>query len=112
MLVLERVHRRPEPVVRECCQLALLDQPLERLLDEVLAFFDVVEELTAEDEEAGVDPEIERRHVLRRSSPCALVELDDVEVVCRARGEEEADVVARLSVSIISGSGASVRPSP
>ncbi len=85
-----------KPVVRDMRQLALFDQALEGLLDEVLAFADVVEELTPEDEEAGVDPEIERRHVLHVRRLMGFVERDDVEVVSRAGGEEEPDVVARF----------------
>src|SRR5690348_3046313 len=55
--VLHRVHRRPEAVIWIGDQLALFDQAVERLLYEVLAFFDEVEDLPAEDEVAGVDPD-------------------------------------------------------
>src|SRR5215813_1866618 len=52
---LRRVHRHPETVVRVREQLVLLHESAERLLDELFAFLDVVEDLTAEREEPGVD---------------------------------------------------------
>src|SRR5689334_25255233 len=62
--VLEGVHRRPESVVLVGHQLVLLDQPPERLLDQLLARPDVVEDLTPEEEVAAVDPDIRRPHVV------------------------------------------------
>src|SRR5262245_48846063 len=56
--VLERVHRAPEARVLVRQQLALRDQPAERLLDEILAVLDVVEDLLPEDEEAPVGPDV------------------------------------------------------
>ena len=53
--LLERVHAGPEAVVRVGDQLSLRGQPLERLLHEVLALADVVEDLAAQHEEAAVD---------------------------------------------------------
>src|SRR5437764_14111042 len=44
-LVLERVHGAPESVVPIHRKEALLDEPLERLLDELVALLDVVEDV-------------------------------------------------------------------
>ena len=57
-LVLEGVHRLPEALVAIDSELALRDQSLERLLDQFVAFLDVVEDLAAQAEEAAVDPEL------------------------------------------------------
>jgi hypothetical protein len=45
LLVLEGVHRRPEPLVAVGEQQVLLDEALERLLDQLLPFADEVEDL-------------------------------------------------------------------
>src|SRR3954470_17638429 len=50
-LVLERVHRAPEPVVGVCQQPLRLDEPGERLDDELLARVHVLEDLSAQGEE-------------------------------------------------------------
>src|SRR5215831_13713908 len=57
LVLLEGVHA-PEAVVPVSDELLLLDQAMERLLDQLLALFDVVEDLAPEDEEAAVDQEI------------------------------------------------------
>ncbi len=95
LLVLERVHRRPEAVVPEGHQPALLDQPPERLLDELLALADVVEDLPAEDEVAAVDPGRALANVADRLHRASVVGLHEVERVGRAHGEEGGDVVRR-----------------
>src|SRR5688572_2152572 len=49
LLVLERVHRRPEAVVTLGQDLLVLHEPRERLVDQVLARSDVVDDLGAHD---------------------------------------------------------------
>src|SRR4051812_43356358 len=44
LLILERVHRLPEAVVLVRHQLTLLDQPVERLVHELLALIHVIED--------------------------------------------------------------------
>ena len=58
LLVLQRVHRPPEAFMPECHELVGLDQPLERRLDQFVAFPYVVENLLPEDKVATIDPEI------------------------------------------------------
>src|SRR5687768_14991572 len=55
--VFERVHAGPVAVVWIGEQLFLGDQPLERLLDELLARLQVREDVMAKDKEAAVDPQ-------------------------------------------------------
>ena len=57
-LVLQGVHRLPKALMPQHSELALCDKPLERLLDQFLAFFDHVEHVAAKAEEAPVDPEL------------------------------------------------------
>ena len=56
--VLDRVHRAEEALVGERDDLATWDQPRERLLDELVAGLDPVEELAPAHEEAAVDPHV------------------------------------------------------
>src|SRR5262249_39980120 len=56
LLILERVHRRPESRVLVREELVRSAETPERLLDQVFALLDVVEDLGAEDEVATVDP--------------------------------------------------------
>jgi hypothetical protein len=56
LLGLDRVHRLPEAVVGVSEKLASLDQARERLLDEVLAGLDRIEDVPSEHEEPTVDP--------------------------------------------------------
>src|SRR5262245_2053275 len=51
-LVLQRVHRLPETLVPERAQLALGCEPRKRLLDQLLAFADIVEDAPVHHEEA------------------------------------------------------------
>src|SRR3954451_21236192 len=56
LLVLERIHAGPEAIVRVGEQPPGACQPLERLLDELLARPHPLEDLRPQDEEAAVDP--------------------------------------------------------
>ena len=58
LLVLERVHRRPEALVALGQQLPGGEQSMERLLHEVLAGPQLVEDLRAQHEVAAVDPDV------------------------------------------------------
>src|SRR6187549_50131 len=53
--LLEGVHAGPEAVIRIGVQLALLDEPAERLLHQFFAVLHVIEDAVLEDEEATVD---------------------------------------------------------
>ena len=61
-----RVHARPEPVVTEHRQLLVVREPDERttLEDAALVLVDVVEELSAEEEVAAVDPPLAQLRLL------------------------------------------------
>ena len=86
---------------------------LERLLDEVLAGAELVEELPAQDEVAAVDPDVGARHVAHRRDAAVVVHRDHVEAVVRADREEARRHVARpLARPIIAGRSASVSVSP
>src|SRR5262249_39661876 len=61
--VLDRVHRAEEAVVRVRDQLAARDEAFERLLDELVTWFDDVEDLATEDEEPTVDADVGKAHV-------------------------------------------------
>src|SRR4051794_32206652 len=58
LLLLERVHAQEEAIVLVSDQLLLLDQPLERFLDELLAGADHVEDRGPQDEEPGIHPDV------------------------------------------------------
>ena len=58
LFVPQRIHGAPEALVLEAQELISLDQPLERRLNQFLAFAHVVEDLRAEHKEAPVDPEV------------------------------------------------------
>ena len=90
LLLLQRVHRRPEAVVAVREQLVGRGQPVERLLDEVLTGVQLVEELGAHDEVAAVDPDVRPRDVAHLAHAAVVVDRDDVEAVVRAHGEEAA----------------------
>jgi hypothetical protein len=57
LLFLEGVHH-PEPVVAVPEELMLLDEPSERLVDELVSRVDVVKQLSAERKIAAVDREV------------------------------------------------------
>ncbi len=88
LLVLERVHRRPEPLVALSEDLPRRQQPLQRFLDEVLARAKLVEELPAEDEVAAVDPDVGPHHVAHGPNPPVRLHRDHVEAVVRAHREK------------------------
>src|SRR4029078_2727567 len=84
----------PEAGVLECEQLVGPDEPIERLLDQLLALPDVVEDSGTEGEEASVDPEPGAAHV-----PYALHELvvahgHHVKRVVRPDGHKAGELVA------------------
>ena len=69
-LVLQRVHRPPEAVMPEGEQLIVLDQTLEGFFDQLFAVTQIVENLSAKDEAAAVDPEIDVLGCPDGGSPC------------------------------------------
>ena len=88
LLVLQRVHRGPESLVPLREHLAGRHQPLQRLLDEVLAGSQLVEELPAQDEVTAVDPDVGAHHVAHRPDAAVVGHRDHVEAVVRAHREE------------------------
>src|SRR5262245_17566791 len=85
LLVLERVHARPEPVVAIGEQLPFHDQAMEGFLDELLAVLDVAEdvllegEVTAVDQDTGVGDVADAGHDavrLQRHDMKCLIRLD------------------------------------
>ena len=92
-------------------QLALLDQPLERLDHQLLALVDVVEDLVAEDEVAAVDPDVgvgAGAHALRPRRPSSNSTRWKVSGGRTARKQPVLPLAPEAS--IISGSGASRQP--
>ena len=91
--------------------MSLLDQAIERLEDQFFALANEIEDLVAEDEEAAVDPDfrfLARTKLLDRA---LAVEFGEMESEGRMNCNEAADLSAFAKRSIMSGSGASVRPS-
>ena len=81
---------------RENNETAFRDQPLERLVNEFVSFFDVVEDLLSEDEVAPVDPHlgfVARAHCADRA---VLVEARQMERDGRVNGDEAGDLSALL----------------
>ena len=54
LLVLESIHTGPEALILVCQQLALSDETLERLLDQLFTILDVPEDVPAENKKASV----------------------------------------------------------
>jgi hypothetical protein len=96
--VLEGVDAAPEPVVIMRHQLALLDQTLERLLDEFLAFPDVVEDLAAEDEIPAVDPGIGGNDVVDAEDGSVRRPRHEVEAVVGTNRQKGPDAVGALEL--------------
>src|SRR3954463_1306760 len=92
--VLERVHRRPEARVPVGQELAVRDQPLERLLDQLVAWLQVVEDLPAQDEVPAVDPDVGIVDVRDAGDEPLFARVDDVERIRGPDGEERRDLVA------------------
>src|SRR6185503_2438047 len=93
LLLLERVHTRPEPVVAVRDQLLLADQALEGLIDELFAVLDVIENLTLEGKKAAIDPEICAAHVTNVTDERVVVQRNRMEALTRAHAEEAGDFV-------------------
>src|SRR5438309_1474018 len=88
LLVLEGVHRCPEPGVAVGAQLLQPDETLEGLLDELFAFLDVVEDLALEGEEAAVDPDTRIGDVANVAHARVVAERDGVEALTRTDADE------------------------
>src|SRR3954453_16685758 len=96
VLLLERVHRRPEALVAIRDQLARRDQPAERLLDELLTLLEVVEDVVAEDQVAAVDPQGAVVHRPDAGDRPVRVRLEDVGGEARLDGEHAGDLALAL----------------
>ena len=93
--VLDRVHRPEEPVVRIRDELVPRDQPRERLLDQLVARLDQVEDLAPEDEEAAVDADVQSDSCPRRASTVpSLVGRHEMGVELRPHREEHRRLLA------------------
>src|SRR4026209_453273 len=93
LLVLERIHRRPEPLIAIPSQPSESDQSLERLLDEFFAVLHGVEDLTLEHEEPAIDQNSGIADVANVPDPVSLTERHDVEALAGADAEEAGDGV-------------------
>src|SRR6266487_19887 len=93
----QRVHRRPEAGVRVGDQLALLDQPLERLDHQLLTLVEIVEDVPPEDEVAAVDPQPGALDVADAGDQAVLL-VDERERVVRLHAQERGDGVAAAKV--------------
>src|SRR3954453_3459816 len=96
VLLLQRVHRRPEALVAIRDQLARRDQPAERLLDELLTLLEVVEDVVAEDQVAAVDPQGAVVHRPDVGDRPVGVRLEDVGGEARLDGEHARDLALAL----------------
>ena len=112
LLVLQRVHRRPEAGVTLTDELIGLHQPTERLLDEVLTWLELIEQLGPHDEVPAVDPDVRRGHIADPVDEPTFVHRNDVEAVVGRTARKLAVTPAALVRSIIAGRSASVSVSP
>src|SRR5207245_9779812 len=93
LLVLERVHGYPEPVVAVGEELVLSHEPLERVHHEVSTVSQIVEDLGLEDEVAAVDTEARLPDVLDAGHLAAVARRDEVVAQLRRHAQEARDVV-------------------
>src|SRR5713101_777415 len=98
LLVLERVHRGPEPIVVVGDQLPLLDQPTERPVDQLFPVPEVAEDVALEDEVASVDPNRTLVHVLDPGHAVPVTQRDDVETEVGPDADETGDRVVATKV--------------
>ena len=96
LLILEGVHRLPVAEVPMRQQLALGDEPLERLHDEFVAGMDVVEDLAAEREVAGVEPDRRVGERLDRGAQSVIGHARHMERLGRVDDHERADQAAGM----------------
>src|SRR5216684_3397474 len=98
LLVLERVHRGPEPVVAVRDQPPLLDQPTEGLVHQLLPLPEILEDVALEDEVASVDPNRTLVHVLNPGHYVPVAQRDDVKTQARPDAHETRDRVVTTKV--------------
>src|SRR5678815_176631 len=79
LLFLECVHASPKTIMRKRDQLLILNQAMERLLDQFLAIFHVAKNLTAKNEESPVDPIARFPNMFHAFHHAVLVSLDQME---------------------------------
>src|SRR5262249_40733274 len=94
LFVPQRIHGAPEALVLQAQELVGLDQPLERRLNQFLAFAHVVEDIRAEHKEAPVDPEV---GIPARANPVDLAVLryfDEMQTEGRPHGKKAGDLPA------------------
>src|SRR4051794_9780407 len=78
LLLFVGVHTGPEAVVDKTCQLALFDQALKRLIDQLLARSNTVENLALEYEEATVDPHLRLPDIMDRGDQPIVLGRDEM----------------------------------
>src|SRR6266446_224057 len=81
-----------------CGQLLQLDEPLEGLLDELLALLEVIEDLSLEREEAPVDPEVGAPDVADVADEGVVGERDGMEALAGTDAEEAGDLALLAEV--------------
>ena len=79
-------------------QLLDTDEPLKGLLDEFLAFLEVVEDLALESEEAAVDPEVSPADTADVLDEVVVAERDRMKALTRTYADEAADLVLPVEV--------------
>src|SRR5207245_1197803 len=98
LLVLGRVHREPEAVVVVSQELVVAHQSLKRLKHQLVAVLDVIEDITAEDEEAAVHPESGLRDVAETADTAAVLRGHEVVAQVRLDAQEARHGVVRAEM--------------
>src|SRR5258708_554600 len=80
-LVFKRVHRLPESIMAVRTERTSLDEARKRLLDQLLAVLEVVEDLAAQGEISPVDPYSTGVHRAHRSDVAVFIEAYGMETL-------------------------------
>src|SRR5258708_6242788 len=88
LLVSEVIHCSPDPIILVGHQLSRLNEAVERLNDQFIAFFDIMEDFTSEDEEAAIDPDVGFLACPDSPHDPLFVKLSEMKVDRRVNGDE------------------------
>ena len=72
LFVLKGIHAGPETLILVSHKLALCDETLERLLDQVFARLDVSKDVSAENKKASIHPNVRPAYIFEISNYFAL----------------------------------------